>query len=305
VSPPAAEAGPQSVRELMAVARRQRVELGAILTDFAIERILHRVGSSTMHAKVALGGATLLRALLPDVARRTSAVELYTAGELGAIADALRDSLQGTSEDLSFELPACPERPPPRGAAGIRLQCAVRIASADVGIMIVVRAVDELVTIPLDTFRPLLRESPAPRLLALTPERAAAEIVAPMISAGVPACPLFLVYDLSQVLRRIELAGTAIIEALHKACPSLAFQPHFPDVFTSLLPRTRNKRSQWNALYRSISPLRTSDSIPTLDSEYKLLNEFFHHLHVPMVLHHDSFPFIWPPGGPWKKISRN
>jgi len=94
---------------LQALARRRGVEFQRVLSEFAIERLLFRLGQSRYRKDFVLKGATLFRLWAGDERRATWDLDLLGSGESGveAVVAMLRDICSLSGEDgIAFDLDA-------------------------------------------------------------------------------------------------------------------------------------------------------------------------------------------------------
>ena len=68
-------------KDLLALARRRGVEFQHVLSEFAIERLLFRLGQSEYRKSFVLKGATLFRLWTGDRGRATRDLDLLGSGE--------------------------------------------------------------------------------------------------------------------------------------------------------------------------------------------------------------------------------
>jgi len=94
---------------LQALARRRGVEFQRVLSEFAIERLLFRLGQSRYRKDFVLKGATLFRLWAGNERRATWDLDLLGSGESGveAVVAMLRDICSLSGEDgIAFDLDA-------------------------------------------------------------------------------------------------------------------------------------------------------------------------------------------------------
>ena len=114
---------------LQALARRRGVEFQRVLSEFAIERLLFRLGQSKYRKDFILKGATLFRLWAGDERRATWDLDLLGSGEseVGAVVSMVRNICSRPDEDgIVFDLESIRgeeiRHPDEYGGVRVRLQ---------------------------------------------------------------------------------------------------------------------------------------------------------------------------------------
>jgi hypothetical protein len=302
MSPQASQKAASLGARLLALAHEQHEPFHLVLTRFAIERLLYRLGVSKARDVLVARGATALLGLQPALRRPIQTLELAAPADLETtVADGLLRGLLGMDTDDGVSIPRAAIRPS-EAAAGktrrLRAQLIVKIEKARIPL-----AVDVLFRAygragPTETELPTLLELPAPRMRCHTPELVAAAALKRLVSQGIAAARLDDLYDLFHVTSSLHLDGPRSISALAALFNplSLAWEDdREPLAFTSLFNADRTNTLRWNALLARIA---LPNPHPSLRSTLALLSRFFMPLISPFVM---DYPFNqhWPPGGPW------
>ena len=180
-----------SVRaRLLNLSRRRGVEFQLVLSEFAIERLLFRLGESAQGARYVLKGAMLFK-LWSDVRHRATWDLDLLGGGANGVADVvavLRDLCAIRDEDAILFDAASLAGEEIRAAdeyAGARVRLEARLGGARIPVQVDVGFGDAVEPAPTrQTYPTLLGHSP-PRILAYPREAVVAEKVEAMLSLGV------------------------------------------------------------------------------------------------------------------------
>jgi len=293
-----------SVRaRLLELSRRRGTEFQLVLSEFAIERLLYRLGRSTEADKFVLKGATLFRLWSDDSHRATWDVDLLSrrtisVAEMLAFVAALcqvpgeDDGIAFDPDSISGEIIAEDARYP-----GIRVQLEARLAEARIPLQLDVGIGDVVLPAPKVTDYPTLLDHAAPRILVYPQEAVVAEKLEAMVSLGVTNSRMKDFYDLRQIAASSSFDGLTLADSIratfhHRGTPLpgtalLVLRPGFLSA--------PERQSQWRAFLRR-GRLRGPQDAAMLEAD---LRSFVLPL-IDALSKTEAFQKSWAPGGPWR-----
>lgn len=293
-----------SVRDrLLHLARERREEFQAILTRYAVERLLYRLSVSKYRGQFLLKGAMLFFVWSGQLYRPTRDLDLLGTGEnsiprmkklFGEICKVpvdddglkfLTGTIRGTRirENEEYE--------------GVRLTLTARLAAARIPVQVDIAFGDAVKSEPKEAEFPTLLALPAPRLKIYPREAVVAEKFQTMVAFGIANSRMKDFSDIWTLARAFPFEGAALAEAIaatferrHTTLPTtppLALTPEFS--------QDRPKQTQWKAF---LERGQLSPNGHTLTDVITLLRDF---LMPPTVAAATGNPFKmrWPAGGPW------
>lgn len=294
-----------SVRDrLLNLARERREDFQAILTRYAVERLLYRLSVSKYRGQFLLKGAMLFFVWSGQLYRPTRHLDLLGTGKssiprmkkiFGEICKApvdddglkfLTGTLKGTRirEEEEYE--------------GVRLTLTARLAAARIPVQVDIAFGDALKSEPEEEEFPTLLPFPVPRLKIYPREAVIAEQFQIMMALGIANSRMKDFSDVWTLARTFPFEGEALGEAIaatfekrHTTLPTtlpLALTPEFSE--------DRAKQAQWKAFLKRG---QLSADGHTLTDVINLLRDF---LMPPTVAVATGRPFKvrWPAGGPWQ-----
>ena len=301
--------GRQAPRDLAAsvqarlhnVAKSRHVELQTVLSEFAIERLLYRLGVSSYRTQFVLKGATLFRLWSPRQGRATWDLDLLGRGDSGvedvvAVMQQLcaipaEDAIQFDERSIRGEVI--------RGAdedAGVRVRFVARLAKVrlpvqvDVGFGDVITPREDLVTYPT------LLDQPAPRVLAYPRETVIAEKLEAIVSLGVKTSRMKDFYDVRVLAWTFRFGGPELASAI-RATFAKRGTPIPAQELMVLTPEfvgSTDRQTQWRAFLKR-GRLEGPDDAVSLSEDLRLfVGPVFAGLHGG-----GEFNASWAPGGPW------
>lgn len=202
-----------SVRARLGTLARQRgVELQLLLSEFAIERLLHRLGLSPHSERLILKGAMLFKLWSGDQRRATWDLDLLGRGasDVAEIVAIVRDLCEIRADDaIEFEAKSITgeEIRVPDEYAGVRVRLEARLAGARIPVQVDVGFGDAVVPAPTRQAYPTLLDHAPPYVLVYPREAVVAEKLEAMISLGVTNSRMKDFYDVHW------LAGSSEFEA--------------------------------------------------------------------------------------------
>lgn len=169
-----------SVRgRLRELGRQRGVEVQLLLSEFAIERFLYRLGTSRHADGFVVKGATLFK--------------LWGAGDQRATWDL---DLLG------------------RGAQTVRVRLVARLAGAEIPVQVDVGFGDAVEPPPRIEPYPTLLDHPEPRVLVYPREAVVAEKVEAIVSLGVTSSRMKDFYDVHRLAASFEFKGPSLVRAV-------------------------------------------------------------------------------------------
>lgn len=294
-----------SVRDrLLNLARERREDFQAILTRYAVERLLYRLSVSKYKEQFLLKGAMLFFVWSGQLYRPTRDLDLLGSGEnsiprmrkiFGEICKVpvdddglkfLRSTIRGTRirENEEYE--------------GVRLTLTARLASARISVQVDIAFGDAVKSEAKEEEFPTLLALPAPRLKIYPREAVVAEKFQIMVALGIANSRMKDFSDVWTLARTFPFEGGALGEAIaatfarrHTALPTappLALTPEFSE--------DRAKQAQWKAF---LERGQLSAHGHTLPDVVTLLRDF---LMPPTaaVAAKKPLKMRWRAGGPWQ-----
>lgn len=210
-----------SVRQrLLNIAQRDDTDFQLVLTRYALERFLYRLGRSSHRSTFMLKGAFLFYAWQHDVGRPTRDLDLLGHGAPdiprfeGVIADIA--ALEVDDDGLDF-LPDTIRGEAIRDASlydGIRLKLVATLGKTRMPVQIDIGFGDAAGLSAVELAYPTLLDQDAPRILTYRPEFVVAEKLEAMVALGDINTRLKDYYDLWRVNRTMALPREDLIAAL-------------------------------------------------------------------------------------------
>jgi predicted nucleotidyltransferase component of viral defense system len=244
-----------SVRaRLLNLARATSQPFDVLLTRFAHERLLYRLGRSPYRDRFVLKGAMLLTTWLRESVRGTRDLEFLGFGDPNDqhILGIFREVLAVESEDgVEFDVDGLRVNPIREELeyGGLRLRGAASIAGARIAIVVDIGFGDSIEP-GLETIDyPALLDLPAARLRAYAPETVVAEKFQAMIALGRANSRMKDFYDIWILTRTFDFAEERLARAIAStfARRQTAVPAELPDALTTAFAQDPLKRRQWAA----------------------------------------------------------
>lgn len=292
-----------SVRaRLLDLSRLRGVEFQRVLSEFAIERLLYRLGISPHADRFVLKGAMLLKLWSPGSVRATWDLDLLGRGEntVDAVAAVVRDLCEIEASDGIVFDPASivgEEIRADEEYAGVRIRLVARLAGARIPVQVDVGFGDAIVPPPRRETYPTLLDHPAPRILAYPREVVVAEKLEAIITLGTANTRMKDFYDVHQLASAFPFDGGVLVRAVRatferRGTPLPEAPPHA--LSTDFLGAPE-QQAQWRAFVRR-SRLQAPPDGTTLA---RALQPFLEPVLVA-ALRGEDFRATWTPGGPWR-----
>ena len=297
---------PASVRaRLQNLARTRKTEFQLVLSEFAIERLLYRLGVSRHADRFVLKGATLFKLWTDDRHRATWDVDFLGRGASG-IADVVgvvRDVCSIAAEDgIEFDVDSI-AGDAIRAAdeyGGVRVRLEARLAEARIPMQIDVGFGDAVIPPPSRQTYPTLLDHAAPRILAYPREAVVAEKLEAMVSLGVTTSRMKDFYDVHVLASSFAFDGPALVAGVRATFERRAtpFPDGVPLVLTRPFLEDPDRRTQWRAFLRRGRLEGPGDSGDVADALMLFLGPL-----LAAAAGGDPFHRRWAPGGPWLEAS--
>lgn len=283
------------------LARRRPVEMQRLLSEFAIERLLYRLGVSAHAERFVLKGATLLKLWSDEIGRATWDLDLLGRGASGVddVVRVVRDLCAVQADDgLAFDLGsiAGEEIRAVEEYDGVRVRLVARLADARIPVQLDVGFGDAVLPAPrLEHFPTLLDHAP-PRVLVYPREAVVAEKLEAALSLGVTNSRMKDFYDLDRLAEGFSFEGASLSDAIRATFERrrTPLPRDVPLVFTPEFLSAPDRQTQWRAFLRRG---RLPGSPDTAHLAERL--RAFAWPVLAAVTRGERFDQCWPAGGPW------
>lgn len=291
-----------SVRARLAnLARERRVEFQLVLSEFAIERLLYRLGISGHVEGFALKGAMLFKLWSEDRRRATWDLDLLgrSEGDVAGVVAAIGEVCSIPDDDgIVFDLDSI------RGEeiraadeyAGVRVRIEARLAEARIPMQVDVGFGDAVTPALVRRDFPTLLDHTPPNILVYPREAVVAEKLEAMISLGVTNSRLKDFYDIHVLASSFPFDGPLLADAIRAtfARRGTPFPAAEPLVLTRAFLGAPERRTAWRAFLRRGRLDGPEDAAELSDA----LNRFLGPV-LGALDRGETFPSVWPAGGPW------
>lgn len=294
-----------SVRQrLLNIARRDGEAFDLVLTRYALERLLYRLGQSEYRNQFLLKGAMLFAVWGGEPHRPTRDVDLLGFGPRGLpqLENIFRDICRQPVEPDGLEfLPDTVRAVEIREAQeyqGVRALFEARLDNAVIPIQIDIGYGDAVTPAAEEITYPTVLDFAAPKLRAYPIYTVVAEKFQAMVWLGIANTRMKDFYDIWVIMQRFSFEGRILAEAIEatfaRRNTPLPVEPPF--ALTHAFANDTAKQTQWNAFLRknalSASNLALADIVTAL-----------HNFLMPPTLRSVQglgFDAVWPQGGPWQ-----
>ena len=293
-----------SVRaRLLRLAQERGEDFQLVLSDFATERFLYRLGVSRHADRFVLKGAMLLRLWSADRHRATWDVDLLgrRAASAEGVEAAVREICAIACDDgLTFDPDSMvvEEIREAEDYPGVRVRLAWHLARARIPMQIDV-AFDE-VTVPAPELAryPTLLGHPEPSILAYPRETVVAEKLEAIVSLGPTNSRMKDYYDLWLLASRFEFDAARLQQAIratfeHRGTPLPDAEP--AEITPAYLTEP-GRQALWRSFWQRNRPSEPQESVGTMA---ETLQRFLGPICEALARGRASTA-KWPPGGPWR-----
>ena len=205
---------------LLTIARERREELQSVLTRYAVERLLFRLGKSTFREKIVLKGAVLFSLWNGSPHRPTRDVDFLAYGDASAdeVSAIVRDLCAVDVEADGLDFLADSVKPEPmrdrQVHGGVRLTLLAMLGTARVPLQIDVGFGDAVTPPPTMSTFPTLLDFPAPHVRTYPPESVVAEKLEAMVSLGSANTRMKDFYDVWFLAGKQAFDGSTLTRAI-------------------------------------------------------------------------------------------
>ena len=296
-----------SVRQRLANRARERKEdFGLLLTKYALERLLFRIGQSEYRNIFVLKGALLFELWTEEVHRPTRDADFLSVGdsepsqfesifkeicalpvdEDGLQFDGASVKAQRIKEDADYE--------------GVRVTFRSHLERARIPMQIDIGFGDTITPRAVETSFPTILNGPAPSLFTYPKETVVAEKFEAMVKLGIANSRMKDFHDIRVLSGLFPFDGPVLAEAIARTferrktpLPTISAPPR---AFTSEFSEDESKQRQWvafntkNRLYIEAVPLK------------RVVGDIERFL-MPLVIgvaNKEHWNRSWPAGGPWQ-----
>ena len=293
-----------SVRaRLLALAQRKGTEYQLLVTRYALERLLYRLGVSPHRDRFVLKGAMLFAIWLDDPFRPTRDVDFLGFGDpaVEAMAATFREicRVEAADDGVEFDAGGVRAEAIREDVAydGVRVRTQAVIGGMRIPIRIDVGFGDAVTPHPLEVEYPALLDAPPPRLRAYPRETVIAEKFEAIVSLGFINSRMKDFHDIWVLSEHFAFERDALAAAIRATFERrgtelpIAVPPGLGDEFAA----DALKATQWTAFLRRD---RLAADGRALADVVARLRDFLMPAAAALGPMHE--PTHWPPGGPWR-----
>ena len=297
---------PTSVRaRLLNTSRQSGEDFQSVLTRYAIERFLYRLGISDHKDSFVLKGAMLFVAWHGYLHRPTKDLDLlgYGSPTPSAVAAKIREIAAVAGDDGivfdpdSFESQVIAEH---AEYEGVRARLVARLDQARIRMQIDVGFGDAVDPMPATSeFPTILKKIEAPALRMYPPEVVIAEKLHAMVVLDIRNSRMKDFYDVWFLARTRSFTAATLRRAIGATFDrrQTAVPSELPFALTDGFLRDGTKEEQWHAF---LTRLQLEESTPDLPGVGILLAEF-----IGPLFMNPTGQMIWNQGGPWQVGERS
>ncbi len=260
-----------SVRQRLANRARERGEtFDIVLTRYALERLLFRLGQSGHRDRFILKGAMLFSLWTDAPYRETRDLDLLGFGpnDVRDLEEVFRSlcTLSVADDGVLFDAASVQAEPmrEDQEYAGGRVRLTAMIAGARLSLQIDIGFGDAVTPAPEEITYPTLLPFPAPRIRAYPKETVVAEKYQALVSLGMANSRMKDFYDLWVMSTTFAFDGATLAAAIGATFSrrQTALPAEIPLAMTAAFAEDRQKGVQWSSFVRRASPSATPPSLP-------------------------------------------
>jgi hypothetical protein len=292
-------------QRLLNLARERNEDFNLLLTRYASERFLRRLGESVHAGEFVLKGAMLFHLWSGSSHRPTRDIDLLGSGAPAPdrLASVLRDVCDTAVDDdgLSFlgDTVTASRIRDDAEYLGVRVLLEARLGAARISLQVDIGYGDAIVPPPEEVDFPVLLDQPAPHLLAYRRETVVAEKLQAMVDLGLANSRMKDFFDLRFLSDSFSFDGTELAAAISATFRRREFtvptEP--PMALTEAFWEDEAKRTQWAAFVRKGRLRSTAGSL----REVGLTLRGFLLPAMQAAATGAPFSHVWKPGGPWER----
>lgn len=292
-----------SVRQrLLNISKQKHEAFDLVLTRYALERFLYRLGKSLYSERFLLKGAMLFAIWGGEIHRPTRDIDFlgFGASDLPELKKVFTeiclqqvepDGLEFLTEKMKIE-----EIREEQEYQGVRILFDAALGKAVIPLQVDIGFGDAVTPKAERINYPVVLDFPAPELLAYPIYTVVSEKFQAMVWLGIANSRMKDFYDIWIMLNKFHFDGTTLAKAIEAtfARRGTPLPTHPPIALTKEFTEDGMKQNQWQAFIRRNG--LSADS--KLDHIVMALHDF---LMPPTIslLGTSNFDAEWPPGGPW------
>lgn len=291
-------------QRLLNLARERGEEFNLLLTRYALERLLFRLGESTHRRSFVVKGALMFSVWSMDLHRATHDLDLLGFGpaEADRMEGLFRELCDLDSEDDGVVFDRATVRATPiredLDYSGIRVRLVGRLGTARLGLQVDVGFGDAVSPRPEWTNLPALLDQPPPRLRVYPREAMVAEKFQTIVDRGMANSRMKDYFDLYILSREFDFEGQVLVDAIRATFQrrQTPIPGETPVGLSDRFSVDETKTIQWNAFCRKS---RLQSEAPLLPEVVDTLGRFL--MPVTKALGGEgSLDLSWTAGGPWQ-----
>lgn len=246
---------------LLNLAKQRGEDFNFVLTRYAIERLMYRLGRSKHRDNFILKGATLFHVWGITAHRATKDVDLLGKGKNtpAQLVKVFREVIETDvdPDGLSFLISTLEAALISLEAEykGVRVTMTARLGNARIAMQVDVGFGDAVVPRPALTTLPVLLDLPAPRIKAYAKETVVAEKLHAMVHLGLLNSRMKDYFDLWLMAGSFEFDGkelsTAIVATFKRR--QTAVPTRVPDGISDEFVKDKTKQTQWAGFVRRVA----------------------------------------------------
>lgn len=268
-----------SVRaRLLNLARETKRPMDQLLTRYALERLLHRLGRSEYRERYVLKGALLVTTWFDSPHRPTRDVDFLGFGDpsIDVLLSRFREIASIPADDgIEYDVAALQAEliREDQDYGGVRLRTTATLAGARIPIVIDIGFGDATEPGLEEIDLPALLDMPAPHLLAYPPETVIAEKFEAMVKLGLANSRLKDYYDVWALFATREFDATRLsgaIAATFKRRGTI-LPTTTPDALTPAFSADEARKSQWLAFVQNVEREAPAFDVVVAELETRLM----------------------------------
>ncbi len=298
---------PASIRaRLTNVSRKEGIEFQRVLSDFAIERFLYRLGISDYVEQYILKGAMLFRVWSSERHRATWDLDLLGRGANGIddVVVVVREVCSIPVEDgIEFDLASIEGEDilASDEYTGVRIRFAAYLDGARIPMQVDVGFGDAVTPTPHREAYPALLNFAAPHILTYPRETVVAEKLEAMITLGLTNSRMKDFFDVHVLASSFDFDAAVLTDAIRKTFErrGTPIPDERPLVLKPEFLGAPERQTQWRAFLRRgrlDGPMETAELV---DGLWRFLGPVLGALRTD-----GAFGAKWPAGGPWSEEGR-
>ena len=294
-----------SVRQrLFNVSKEKSEAFDLVLTRYALERLLYRIGRSEWRSRFLLKGAMLYTLWFDAPYRPTRDMDLLGFGpsEIAHLEETFRALCEVAVEDdgLTF-LKESVRGSEIRGESeyqGVRVQMTAILSGAVISLQIDVAFGDVVLPGPEEVRYPTILDLPAPEVLAYPRYTVVSEKFQAMVMLGIANSRMKDFYDIWEMARQFEFDGLVFAQSIKATFEQrrTALPAEIPLALTDSFSQDRAKMTQWGAFIRKNRLMEEKVSL----QEVTVFLMGFLMPPVRAIQQREMFEMSWTAPGPWK-----